>query len=308
MSQPGEGVMSSIVSIGGRARDLLTDRDGQAVVAASASLAVTLDREGRIDSVAQDPVRPACGELVGVRVGFGFRSAVKTLLGELTGTPLGLLVDDLSGAPAPAGYGSIRERIVLGLPDPPIPAGGGGVHQQTDVCAGWRAGGVPTQSRLDGRPLPFSIEPPRAPSLEGADPMAWHPMDQLGLRQSRRIRRLDLWAERGTLHVDAMFRDVTVDPDADLTVRVVHEYALTAELEPGTLTVLAAEADPRSLPFPTDCPFAAASAHLIVGQQAADLRTAVRTISRGSHSCTHLNDLLRSLADTATLAAYLRAS
>jgi hypothetical protein len=130
-------------------------------------------------------------------------------------------------------------------------------------------------------------------------------MGSLGFRQSRRIRRLDLWADAGLLRVDAMFRDVTVDPDPDLTRRVVHEYALTAELEPDTLTVLSAHADPRTLPFPSDCPFAASSADLIVGHAAGDLRTSVRTISRGAHSCTHLNDLLRSLADVTVLAPLL---
>lgn len=306
-SRPGGGFMSSIASIGGAARDLVTGPDGRAEVTSAARLFVSLDDQGQIDAVDQEPASPSCDQLIGTRVGFGFRSSVKQLLAELTGTTLGLLVDDLSGAPAPAGYGSIRERIVLGLPDPPMPVGAGGVNQQTDVCAGWRSGGVPTRSRMDGQPLPFSLEPPRAPSLEGDDSLAWHQMGQLGFRQSRRIRRLDLWADGGVLRVDAMFRDSTVDPDADLTNRVVHEYALSAEVDPDTLRVLAAEADPRSLPFPTDCPFAAASAGLIVGLPAADLRTAVRTISRGAHSCTHLNDLLRSLADIAVLAAFLPA-
>jgi hypothetical protein len=301
----GEGFMNSIVSIGGGARDLVTDEEGVSTVVAEARLSVSMDSEGRIDAVEQDPVQPACDELVGARVGFGFRSAVKNLLVELTGTPLGLLVDDLSGAPAPSGYGSIRERAVLGLPDPPTPAGAAGVYQQADVCAGWRAGGLPLRSRMAGQSLPFSAEPPRAPSLESADAAAWHSMDRLKMRQSRRIRRLDLWADGGVLRVDAMFRDVTVDPDPDLTARVVHEYALTAEIDPDTLTVLSAHADPRSLPFPTDCPFAASSADVIVGHRAGDLRTAVRTINRGAHSCTHLNDLLRSLADVSVLALLL---
>jgi Protein of unknown function (DUF2889) len=304
-TRAGDGFMNSIVSIGGGARDLVTDAEGVAAVVAVARLHVSMDGEGRIDAVEQDPVWPACDELLGTRVGFGFRSAVKNLLVDLTGSPLGLLVDDLSGAPAPSGYGAIRERTVLGLPDPPIPAGAAGVYQQADVCAGWRTGGLPLRSRMAGQSLPFSAEPPVAPSLQGADAVAWHAMDRLKMRQSRRIRRLDLWADGAVLRVDAMFRDVTVDPDPDLTVRVVHEYALTAEIDPDSLTVLAAHADPRSLPFATDCPFAASSAELIVGHHVGDLRTAVRTISRGAHSCTHLNDLLRSLADVSVLAPLL---
>jgi Protein of unknown function (DUF2889) len=268
-------------------------------------LAVHLDETGQIDEVEQDPPAPTCQSLLGTRVGFGFRSAVKDLLSELAGTTLGLLVDDLSGAPAPSGYGSIRERIVLGLPEPSMPRAEGAVHQQADVCAGWRTEGLPTERRLAGQPLPFSNEPPLAPSLDGNDELAWHQMGPLGERQSRRIRRLDLWIDGEVIRADAMFRDITVDPDARLSQRVVHEYTLEAVLDRTTLTVLDSVANPRSLPFATDCPLAASSAGLIVGQRAGDLRTVVRTLVRGPGSCTHLNDLLRSLTDAASLSALL---
>jgi hypothetical protein len=130
-------------------------------------------------------------------------------------------------------------------------------------------------------------------------------MGPLGERQSRRIRRLDLWIDGEVIRADAMFRDITVDPDARLSQRVVHEYTLEAVLDRTTLTVLDSVANPRSLPFATDCPLAASSAGLIVGQRAGDLRTVVRTLVRGPGSCTHLNDLLRSLTDAASLSALL---
>ena len=107
--------MSALEGIGGAARDLVTGQDGRATVTSNARLAITLDDSGQIDGVEQEPSAPTCSALLGTRVGFGFRSAVKDLLADLTGTTLGLLVDDLSGAPAPSGYGSVRERIVLGL-------------------------------------------------------------------------------------------------------------------------------------------------------------------------------------------------
>jgi hypothetical protein len=300
-SRPGGGMMSP-AAIAGTARDLVTPLDGEAVIAAEARLAIAFDEAGLVSTVEQHPAEPPCDALVGTRVGFGFRSSVKDLLVELAGTPLGLLVDDLSGAPAPSGYGAIRERIVLGIPDPPMPPGiTGGVSQQTDVCAGWRAGGLPTHTRETGSPMPFADTPPVAPSLVSDDRLAWHAMPALGLRQSRRIRRLDLWADGDQLHVDVMFRDSTVDPDADLTERVVHEYEVTATLDRATRTIVAIDAEPRSLPFPTDCPFAAGSAALIVGQRADTLRTSVREVSRGPVSCTHLNDLYRTMADIASL-------
>jgi hypothetical protein len=304
-SRAGAGFMG-LVSIAGAARDLVTRDAGSAAVVDDASLAITFDDVWRIASVDQHPAEPSCQALVGAGVGFGFRSSMKDLLVLLGSSPLGLLVDDLSGAPAPSGYGAIRERIVLGLPDPPMPAGmTDAVNQQTDVCAGWRAQGLPTRRRMAGEPMPFVAEPPVAPDLDGGDPMAWHAMPALGLRQSRRIRRLDVWPEGELLRVDVMFRDSTVDPDAVLTERVVHEYAVSATLDRGSRVVKEMVAVPRSLPFPTDCPLAAGSAALIVGQCTDTLRTAVRHVSRGPVSCTHLNDLFRSLADVELLVGHL---
>jgi hypothetical protein len=99
--------------------------------------------------------------------------------------------------------------------------------------------------------------------------------------------------------VDAMFRDSTADPD--LTPRVVHEYAVTATLDPETLVIDELVAVPRSLPFPTDCPWAAGSARLLIGQPVAALRTEVRHLSSGPVSCTHLNDVFRSFSDIPAL-------
>ena len=64
------------------------------------------------------------------------------------------------------------------------------------------------------------------------------------------------------------------------------------------------EATPRALPWP-ECPQAAASASRLVGQPVGELRDFVRQDLSGTTTCTHLNDLLRSLADVATLAAIL---
>jgi hypothetical protein len=294
--------MTPIASIVGAARDLVTGPGG-VTVATHARLGVTLDEAGLIASVVQNPTEPSCEGIVGARVGFGFRTGVKDVLIALAGTPLGLLVDDISGAPAPSGYGSIRERLLLGLAEPSMPPATRGLNQQTDVCAGWRTGGVPTSRRLAGQPLPFEADPPVAPPLVEADGQAWHEMGRPGARQSRRVRRMDVWGEDDLLLVDAMFRDTTMDPD--LTERVVHEYSLTASLDRSTLTIVAIRADPRTLPFASDCPAAAGSAALFVGHQAGDLRQEVGRTSRGAISCTHLNDLLRSLADVGPLAELL---
>lgn len=77
---------------------------------------------------------------------------------------------------------------------------------------------------------------------------------------------------------------------------VIHEYTLDALISRAELRVLAIEATPRVLPW-VECPVAAASAQALVGQTVHDLRTWVRSQLTGVATCTHLNDLLRSLAD-----------
>jgi hypothetical protein len=64
------------------------------------------------------------------------------------------------------------------------------------------------------------------------------------------------------------------------------------------------EATPRVLPW-IECPWAAASATRLSGESVAGLRRLVRDGFHGVETCTHLNDMLRSLADIVPLAALL---
>jgi hypothetical protein len=99
-----------------------------------------------------------------------------------------------------------------------------------------------------------------------------------------------------------MFRDTHVDPDGRETV--LHEYSLTASLDPDSLALSGAEARPRVLPW-TECPSAAASAQRLDGHRVSELRELVGREFRGTTTCTHLNDLLRSLAVLEGLTALL---
>jgi hypothetical protein len=295
---PGVAAAITLAGVRGAARDLVTSADGAHTVG-EATLAITLDREGAVATVEQSPPQPSCAEIVGAPLGFAIRSHIKTLLQATTGSLLGLLLDDLSGAAAPTGYAMMRDRKFAGIEEPRPPQA-----SQIDVCAGWRAGGLPARRSQAGEPVPTD-EPFEAPPLHGDDGVAWHAMGSLEPSQTRRVRRLDITADRRNLHVDAMFRDVSIDPDR--TPRVVHEYLLRAVLDRTTLTVLEIEAEPRALPFPTDCPLAAASATALIGHTVHDLRHTVRALSRRPASCTHLNDLLRSLADVTVLVHHLPA-
>ena len=71
----------------------------------------------------------------------------------------------------------------------------------------------------------------------------------------------------------------------------------------GSLTGVDAVADPHVLPF-VECPAAVESADRIVGRRITDLRDEVREEFVGITTCTHLNDLLRSLEDVAALASF----
>jgi hypothetical protein len=90
-----------------------------------------------------------------------------------------------------------------------------------------------------------------------------------------------------------MFRDSFWE--ADDTEVVLHEYHLDAVVDDaGVLGHLSAE--PRVLPYP-ECPWAAASAPRLDGVNVADLATVVKEEFVGTSTCTHLNDLFRSLRD-----------
>lgn len=120
-------------------------------------------------------------------------------------------------------------------------------------------------------------------------------------RSIRRRRRLDV-AAGDPLSVDVHFRDSHLGVDG--LEDVLHEYTLAATIDSGSLVVLASEATARVLPW-TECPGAIGSAGRIVGMPTRDLRGAVAADFKGTSTCTHLNDVLRSLAGVATLAAAL---
>jgi len=99
-----------------------------------------------------------------------------------------------------------------------------------------------------------------------------------------------------------MFRDTSAD--ADGAEGVLHEYTVTAAVDPGTWRVVESDAIPRSLPYP-ECPQAAGSGGQLVGSDVRDLRRLVSREMRGPTTCTHLNELYRTFADVASLAAHL---
>jgi hypothetical protein len=229
----------------------------------------------------------------------GYRGALAEVAADelRAATPLHLLLDDVPGAGIISGYAWAVE--------PPADRPTSSRLPPADVCSGWRSDGTMMVALRREGAMPPLAGPP-APSLVRADdPLAWHEMADLAPGEMRRRRRMDVLvdpADAAVLLVDAMFRDSYVDSDGDESV--VHEYGLSARVSRTDLVVLAAEADPRVLPW-QECPVAQGSAGRVVGRHVRTLREHVRGSLTGTSTCTHLNDLLRSLDDVAVLAPAL---
>jgi hypothetical protein len=291
MTRP-DGWTGDLVMIG-RARDLVTTDSGAEAIA-TAEVEVRADATRNLRAISTTPAASSLDTLLGAPVASGFRARVEAAVPEHRDacTPLYLLLDDLPVAALVSGYAMQRTGEIGRLP-------AASYHYNVDQCAGWRAGGTLMLVLSDEGAVPMTIGP-EAPELRPLDDeLAWHAYDPLPPNGMRRRRRLDVTAGE-VLHVDAMFRDSYMGVDGVETI--VHEYSFTGSVDPGTLQVLDAVARPRVLPY-VECPDAAASAGLLAGTPVAELRRRVRQDLTGISTCTHLNDLLRSLADIGALAA-----
>jgi hypothetical protein len=285
--------------LAGRARDVVTGLDGTGSVVAAAEVLATLDRVRTLRALEADPDGDLAAVLVGSPVASGFRRLVDAAVPQhrQAQSPLYLLLDDLPVAALISGYAELYFRPDM-VGD--RPAG----HPRADVCSGWRADGTMMNAIRDEGRIPVPIGPVTPPLERQGDDLSWHRLEPLPPGGMRRHRRLDVYrdVDRETpLRVDAMFRDTHVDPDGVETV--LHEYSVEATVDE-ELRVTSIEATPRVLPW-IECPWASASATRLCGEPVAGLRRLVRDNFHGVDTCTHLNDMLRSLADIAPLAALL---
>jgi hypothetical protein len=168
-----------------------------------------------------------------------------------------------------------------------------------DQCAGFATGGLLMTSFEAGDPV--IVTGPPAPDLDhDGDPWAWHAMSPLPIHGMRRRRRIDVHQGESPSRVgiDAMFRDTYVRSDGVETI--IHEYTLDAVVDTETGVIVDSRATPRVLPW-QECPGAVASAARITGMTLQELHFRVRRELHGTSTCTHLNDLLRSMADAEAL-------
>ena len=288
----------------GRVRDLLTPVEGAPVVLDSGEFRIRTSPAREIMEIDVAPLHARAKDMVGVRAGGASRQALAAILGDLRGTPLFQVLDDFAGASLVAGWiwsrwvpdwhermRANRERL-----------GAGNKGRMVNICTGFTEGG---SSLSDDGDVDHEDQSATevGPLLNPDDPIGWHELPvQEGRPMARRSRRIDLWRAEGVLKVDAGFQDSGPNPEGTRTA--IHEYRVYAEIDEADGTLLALQALPLILPF-RECPGASMKAARMVGQDVGEFRQAVLDTLVGTIGCTHLNDVLRALADVPVLAAML---
>jgi hypothetical protein len=287
----------------GRARDLLTTPGATPRVLAEAEMVVEAGDLRTIQAISVRPEHENIVALVGASGGSRFRSAIDAVLpGEReAATPLYFLLDDIAGATLIGGFAWSQHRPMV-IPEGERASGGTSQLPRTRegrvICSGLRPGGYHQISRERGVPLPHFLR--LAGDLSAPkDPWAWHEIEPAPTVCMRRRRRLDVWWSGEEIEVDGHFRDSMWGRDhVELSL---HEYTLHATIDAASHALQSIDTQARVLPFP-ECPWAAPHTAKLVGTSVDGFRTSVQDTLTELHCCTHLNDMLRGLAEVPVLA------
>ncbi len=291
----------------GRSRDLFTPLEaGDPTVLAEDVLIATVAPDRQIVAIQTQPPRSGVQKLVGAQGGTGSRSRVVAAVPREVeaGTPLYLLLDDLSGATlvgsvvfrfweSPKEQEERREQMKKLV----------GTRVMEGICAGFQPGSSALNS--DGTNSSMGDTTAVAEISDGTDPWAWHELTNPLEASHRRSRRIDIWLEDEVLHIETFFQDSYLDPKGQR--HAIHEYVVSATADPNTGEVLTIEADPRVLPH-YECPLATVAVSRMVGQPLRGFRESVNQKLPGIDGCTHMNDTLRSLAEVPVLVPHLMQS
>ncbi|MEM7285755.1 MAG: DUF2889 domain-containing protein [Actinomycetota bacterium] len=286
------------LEVSGRARDVFTTSSGGPELLAESSIEVVFSADRVIERVTVRPDLAEPGRLVGSGPGRGFRRAIAAAFpDEADRSSLAyFLVEDLTTTPLLSTFALSRrpetQELFVALSSGPVSA-------MEDVCAGYRRDGLAMQLRRKNEQRSQNVAVTERDPDDDAE-AAWYPADPpTGLGMCRR-RRIDLTPDDGGFLISAGFRDHTWEPDG--REAIVHEYELDAVLSPGEdgLVLASVTARPRVIPYP-DCPAAADEVARLVGSPLPTLRTRVLEELRGVESCTHLNDMVRALAELGDL-------
>lgn len=293
------------LTLSGRGRDLATGADSEPTLLAEERLVVHISPERRIEQLllAEDAEAELyeIAELAGIGAMGGFRAIVAERVPDLMEAkrPSSLLVDDVPGATLISGFAASRWHPLPLLVE--SARASGHVRRMEGICTGFQPGssGLAPDGSSRWNHRTHAVRR----LADDPDPWAWHEIGEPDGMAMRRLRRLDVWHEAGSVHVDAMFQDSSTTPDGGRDA--VHEYSLTAIADGNTGELLAIEATPRVLPY-AECPLAVQNLDQILGVRLEDLRAVVLRRLGGIAGCTHLNDALRALADVPYLTHQIR--
>ena len=284
--------------LSGRARDLFTDRDGQARTLTEDQLSVRVGGDGLIQSITtQRPAASGLGALVGRHSIAGLRGAIAEVAATeaIAGSPLYTLLEDIPGVSLVSGWAWTRWPETRARE---MASNAMSRELMQDICIGFAQG----SSSLSGEPLDMHRSR-RVPSpIHPNDAQGWHALPPQGGHEMWRIRRIDAWCDGELLQVDSMFQDSAMTADGGRDA--AHEYALKATLDIERRVLIEAHADPRILPY-AECPGATANLPQLFGTPLSELRRKVLETLRRTAGCTHLNDAMRALAEVPQLAAPL---
>lgn len=281
----------------GRARDAVTHSSADApIVISTHDLSIGLGDNRMIEDIAATPDVDGIQNLVGCRGGGYLRAALAEFIPDhlAGGTPLYLLLDDISGASLVAGVSWSRwapERTRAARE-------AFGRHDMEGVCIGFATGSSALVEIRSGESMPRAQIV--GPLVNPSDPTGWHTLDEQPEVCFRRARRIDVWRDPvdGVIQIDSGFQDSTSTPDHERVA--IHEYSLRATADPQTLDVTSVTPTAHVLPF-RSCPAAIATAQAIVGTPLAELRSTVLERLSRDGGCTHLNDAMRALAEVPVL-------
>lgn len=288
------------MQVEGRCRDVVTGAGlSETKIARVDSLLAQLNSERLILDAHNE--RVDLTPLIGARGGGHLRAVLDEKIHEerVNGTPLYLLLDDISGVSLVSGWAWSRWQGDWMEDIDPEDSFEARRMMMENVCTGFATG----NSAL-ATDAPPDNNPPVVPLLNPADPLSWHELPAIEHVGFRRARRIDIWIEDSMLKIDVGFQDSASDPELDRVA--IHEYHVWGGADLATLTLQVVDASPHVLPFP-ECPGAIANMQKMIGTSLKDMRTRVIEELPGVLGCTHLNDLLRSLAEVPSMRELLRA-
>lgn len=290
-------------TIFGRARDLCTTAGLHPVTIDEQSITAVIGADGRLDALSRNASPDRLGQFVGLRPGGELRKTMANAMPDegAHDTLLHRLLDDLAGATfmSTAAWYAWEGGIEGHAQRTGAPV------MTNRVVTGVCLSHVPGSPALteDGRGADDNADHPLGPlPLTSPDPFTFHPLvDAEGPNQSR-LRRTDIWREAGDLVVDAWFQDSSAIQGESMRRLIFHEYGIVARFDAATLALKTIAVTPYVLPY-VSCHAAPATANVLIGKNARELRNLVPVALKGIAGCTHLNDMLRALQDVAGLAA-----